>query len=159
MKLNPSRESRTLLNPAFCGQILLNTIKEYESRTSKGLPFSLIFLVLPLILHKDTSNKIRYSTTSRFFNWLDTQITQTIEFSSRAEFLKPITVDAISFLSYYNLIRIDADITTVDFDHFLNAKNYSSYMKKYQDKAIQIGRWFTETNSISTIYLMLGVKP
>jgi len=159
MFLNPSRENRTLLNPAFCGQILLNTVKEYENRTSKGLPFSLAFLVLPLILHKETFEKIRYSTTGQFFTWLDTQTIQTIEFSSRAEFLKPTTLEAISILSYYNLVKIETEITTVDFDHSLNAKNYSGYMKKYQEKAIQIGRWFAETNSISTIYLMLGIKP
>lgn len=157
---NRTPENRTLLNPAFCGEILRNTIKEYENHDSKGLPFTLVFFVLPIILHNDSFKKIRYSTQGQFFSWLDNQVAQTIDLEERIMFLKETTLESIAFLSFFNAVEIkDGRLKTINFDFSINSQNYSLYMKRYHEIAIQMGRWLSETDSISTIYMMLGVSP
>lgn len=47
-------EVANLLNPAFCGEILSNTISSYHSTTHKNFPFALSFLILPIVLHSPT---------------------------------------------------------------------------------------------------------
>jgi hypothetical protein len=158
--LKRTRESRTLLNPAFCGEILRNTIKEYENHDPKGLPFTLVFFILPIILHHNSFKKIRYSTQGQFFSWLDNQVAQTIDFENRTIFLKKITLETISFLSFFNAIEIkEGRLKTINFDLSINSKHYSPYMKRYHEIAIQIGRWLSENDSIPTVYMMLGVLP
>lgn len=57
-----SHEVAFLLNPAFCGRVLYSTIKTYNEKTSRAFPFPLIYLVLPLVLHKETRIHINSRT-------------------------------------------------------------------------------------------------
>mgnify|MGYP000535543387 FL=1 len=57
-----AQEIAFLLNPAFCGRILYSTIKTYANNSHRALPFPLIYLVLPLVLHKSTREKINSRT-------------------------------------------------------------------------------------------------
>ncbi|WP_424170392.1 three component ABC system middle component [Terracidiphilus sp.] len=47
-------ELKTLFNPAFCGVVLSRVLAGYEEEKADGMPFSLVLLVLPLCLHKET---------------------------------------------------------------------------------------------------------
>ena len=49
-----TREIAYLLNPAFCGRILYTTIRAYNEKSHRAFPFPLVYLVLPLVLHKET---------------------------------------------------------------------------------------------------------
>jgi hypothetical protein len=46
-------EIRNVFNPAFCGLVLFRAMQGYEDEDTRGMPFSLSLLVLPLCLHKD----------------------------------------------------------------------------------------------------------
>jgi len=140
--------------------VIRNTIREYEMRESKGLPFTLVFFILPLILHHDTFKEIRANTPLKFFSWLNSRVSQTKDIEQRINNLKNTTTDAILFLLVFNTIKIhEGRLHTVDFDLSIKSREYNPYMRDYQNKAIQIGKWFSETGSISTIYSLLGVKP
>lgn len=159
-KTKHSREWRILLNPAFCGEIIRNAIKEYEKHDEKGLSFTLVFFILPLILHPDTYNKIQNRRQGQFFGWLDKQFLFNIDLDERIKLLKKVTLESISFLAFFNAIKItNGKIQTVDFDLYDDSQKYKPYMQKYQDKAIQVGRWLGQSPSLSTLYFMLGVRP
>jgi len=51
-------EIRNLFNPAFCGLVLFRSLGGYEEKDSRGMPFSLTLLVLPLCLHKHSRETI-----------------------------------------------------------------------------------------------------
>ena len=51
-----------LLNPAFCAIILYTAVFEYQKKSKDGLPFPLLYLVLPIILHKSTRNRVNSKT-------------------------------------------------------------------------------------------------
>lgn len=53
-----TREVAYLLNPAFCGRMLYSAINAYSIKTKRAFPFPLVYLVLPLVLHKE--NKSEY---------------------------------------------------------------------------------------------------
>ena len=57
-------EIRNLFNPAFCGLILFRALHGYEEEDSRGMPFSLSLLVLPLCLHKESREVIAGSPRS-----------------------------------------------------------------------------------------------
>ena len=63
-----THEIAYLLNPAFCGRILYSSIKAYNEKTRKSFPFPLIYLILPLVLHKKT--RININSKTKFHNWI-----------------------------------------------------------------------------------------
>jgi hypothetical protein len=52
----PSRvvEEANLFNPAFCATLIAKMVDENQKKTRRALPFSLVFLVLPVVLHRGT---------------------------------------------------------------------------------------------------------
>lgn len=60
-----------LLNPAFCGEILRRFIKSYNSKSEHNTPFLLCFIVLPILLHKETRDNLPRSTVTHVLTWID----------------------------------------------------------------------------------------
>jgi len=72
-----------LLNPAFCGRLLYDTIRTYNDTANRGFPFPLIYLVLPLLLHKATRQSINSRT--QFIVWKQSNEHHLIGFAERAK--------------------------------------------------------------------------
>jgi len=101
-------EIANLFNPAFCGAIIRNCVKSYEELINEPMPYSLLFLVLPIILHKRTRSNIT-SYTKQFHPLLDKHQDLKVDFSYRANQLIPITREAIMFLLQVKAIKINED--------------------------------------------------
>lgn len=42
------QEEFNLFNPAYCGFLILNSIREYQQFNKKGFPSSLVYTILPI---------------------------------------------------------------------------------------------------------------
>ena len=91
-----THEVAYLLNPAFCGRMLYSTINTYCVRTRQAFPFPLTYLVLPLVLHKETRENI--SSRKQLHLWVQQYPQLLIDFPQRATDLIPITNEAIELL-------------------------------------------------------------
>ena len=91
-----THEVAYLLNPAFCGRILYSTIKTYNEILNRAFPFPLIYLVLPLVLHKQT--RINISSRTQLLVWVQKYSQLLIDFPRRTRELVPISNEAIEFL-------------------------------------------------------------
>jgi hypothetical protein len=153
-------EVACLLNPAFCGRLLYSTIKAYGAETKRPFPFALIYLVLPLLLHKQTREAI--SSKTQMIVWIQRNERLLIGFAERAKQLVPITNEAIEFLLNSNYIRITP---AAEFE--LNPLMGSLSKTKYADDEIKacltksehIARWFARAGKVETIFFVLGVRP
>jgi hypothetical protein len=85
-----------LLNPAFCGRLLYGTIRAYNEEAQRGFPFPLVYLVLPLLLHKATRQSV--SSRTQFLIWQQRNEHLLVRFAERAEQLVHITNEAVEFL-------------------------------------------------------------
>jgi hypothetical protein len=93
-----------LLNPPFCGRLLYTTIKMYNEKAKKPLSFPLIYLVLPLVLHKETRSHINSRT--KFHLWIQKNPDLLIDFPKRTRDLVPITNESIEFLLQTGLVKL-----------------------------------------------------
>ena len=91
-----TREIAYLLNPAFCGRILYTTIRAYNEKSHRAFPFPLVYLVLPLVLHKETRAII--SSRTHLHIWAQQNPQLLIDFPQRARELIPITNEAVEML-------------------------------------------------------------
>lgn len=150
-----------LLNPAFCGEIIRIAIKSYTDEHNQPMPFPLLFLILPLVLQKQTREKLPATTSKKIYEWLEENTVIKIHLSKKVKNLVPYTREAILFLIYHEAIKIND-----------NGKlEYIKYRKKsinyIQDEEIQniykksqmIGKWFTRIGDTKTIYASIGIKP
>lgn len=155
-----AHEVAFLFNPAFCGRIIYTTIKTYNEKAKRAFPFPLVFLVLPLVLHRETRNNINSRT--QLLLWVQRFPHLLIGFPQRARELVPITNEAVEFLLQTGKIyltpsgelEISPGIRTLSKTKFTDDE-IADCIKKSE----HVARWFATAGKTETIYIELGVKP
>ena len=84
-----------LLNPAFCSSIIYHVILEYQKKAKRGFPFTLIYLILPIILHKSTRERI--TSRTNMVVWIQRSPDVLVGFSERAKSLVPFANESVEF--------------------------------------------------------------
>lgn len=155
-----SLETKYLLNPAFCSRMLYATILEYESKSGRPLPFPLIYLILPLVLHKRTREKI--SSSTKLLNWTQTNQELLIGFPARAKEFVEITNESIEFLLCSGMVQINDTgeiIRTPDIRKLNETEYLNEEIKQCVRKSQHVARWFIGAGTTENIYACLGVRP
>lgn len=155
-----THEVAFLLNPAFCGRVLYSTIKTYNEKANRALPFPLIYLVLPLVLHKETRANINSRTQLQL--WVQRYPQLLIDFPKRARELVPITNESVEFL-----LQTGNIILTPNGELEISPTLRSLSKTKFVDDEISeclkkgehIAKWFVAAGKAETIYIELGVRP
>lgn len=153
-------EIKYLLSPAFCGRILYSTIAEYGKKTNRPMPFPLIYLVLPLVLHKSTREKI--SSITKLTNWVQKNPELLIDFPKRAKDLIEFTNEGIELLLHTGVIRLTpaGELERVPEIRALSkAKAIDDEIKECIIKSENIARWFAAAGKAENVYVCLGVRP
>lgn len=162
MKLWTERpiEIRNLFNPAFCGLVLMRALLGYEEEDARGMPFSLVFLLLPLCLHKQSRDTFQRGNRSYLLKIISRHPEVLVGFARRTIDLRPYTFEALGFLMQMGAFRVEKDG---------RLKAQSTGVRKSltgtaetvtcQRVARFIGKEFARVGDRSTLYLTLGVRP
>jgi len=155
-----TREVAHLLNPAFCARLLYGTISTYNIETQHGFPFPLIYLILPLLLHKHTREKI--SSRTQLLVWIQRNEKLLVTFAERAKQLVPITNEALEWLMQCEIIIIGtaAELEVVHAKQSLSKTAFADdEMKSCINKSEHVAKWFAKAGKVETIFYGLGVRP
>lgn len=153
-------EIRNLFNPAFCGLVLMRALYGYEEEDPRGMPFSLVLLVLPLCLHKQSREILQRGNRSYFLKILSSHPELLVGFARRATDLLPYTFEALGFVMQMGTFkvatngRLKTDSTGVRKSLTGTAETISC-----QRVARYVGKEFARVGDRSTLYLTLGVRP
>lgn len=148
-----------LYNPSFCGNLLRICLFEYEVKLNKKMPFSLTFLILPLLLHKELRDTINHYDI--LHTWTFENYPKLIDFNKKTKELIEITKASLMFLLQTKTIKIHSD-ATIEIEKSQFPKKFltsDSELADYYKKARYLGRWFAFVDDIPTIFALLGVKP
>ena len=155
-----THEVAFLLNPAFCGRILYSTIRTYNYNASRSFPFPLIYLVLPLVLHKET--RINISSRTKLQLWIQKYPQLLIDFPQRARELVPITNEAIEFLLQTGKVGLTQN-GELELSHTSKALSRTKFIddeiSECINKSEHVAKWFATAGKVETIYIELGVRP
>lgn len=155
-----SHEVAFLLNPAFCGRVLYSTIKTYNEKTGRAFPFPLIYLVLPLVLHKEA--RIHINSRTQLQLWVQRYPQLLIDFPQRAKELIPITNESVEFLLQTGKILLtpngELEISPTS-KTLSKTKFVDDEISECLKKAEHIAKWFAAAGKVETIYIELGVRP
>jgi hypothetical protein len=157
-------EISNLINPSFCAFLIHEMIKGYEEKSEDdyGISYELLFLTLPILLHKPTKEKLPRSIRTHMHMWLQYNPEVRIGYGKRARELVPYTKEASMFLTNRGLLKLDNEgsLKTSSKRLQLNLeREVNEYLRDYQSKAKLLGKWFAVTGTSSTIYTMWGISP
>jgi len=153
-------EIRNLFNPAFCGLILFRAIQGYEEEDSRGMPFSLSLLVLPLCLHKDSREVIAASSRSYLLRITEKNPQMQVGFADRTTAMLPYSFEGSGLLMERGCISVtdDGRLQTVP-DKVRKSVTGTDETKSCQRVARFVGKEFARIADRVTIYTTFGVRP
>ena len=99
-------EIRNLFNPAFCGLVLFRALHGYEEQDTRGMPFSLSLLVLPLCLHKDSREVIARSPRSYLLKTTEKNQQVMVGLADRVTQMLPYTFEGFGLLMERGCISV-----------------------------------------------------
>ena len=153
-------EVKHLFNPAFCGRLIYVTIDEYQKNTRRDFPFPLVYLILPLVLPRQTRTEI--SSRTQLVNWVQRHQELVFNFGKRARDLVEITNEAVEFMMQTGFIKLtdNGELSKEITAGTLSKTKYTdSEVIECLKKAEHVGRWFAGAGKVETIYTSLGVRP
>lgn len=157
----PPEEARNL-NPAFCGELVSRTVGEFHKARQKPLSMAVAFLVLPLILHKQTRDALPGRANAAFATWVAEKGPLLTEAAGRVNRLRPVSREALLFAIRHQLLAIhEGGLVPGDKPIKLTSKPSPSTDDVDEARAAAglIGRWFAGQASESSILQGLGVAP
>ncbi|WKZ35797.1 MAG: DUF6521 family protein [Anaerolineales bacterium] len=157
-----SKEAAYLFNPAFCCAVLSATVSNYSQQDNLGMPFPFAFIVLPVILHKQTRNTLPYNTRTSLAAWLEEKPYARIQFYERAISLKSFVREAILFgiVNDWLLIesgRLKSKLVDSKFKNFLQQMDGEA--RECVLRARLVGKWFAVAGSAETVLSLWEVNP
>lgn len=154
-------EVANLLNPAFCSILLRDSIVDFQREKEQGMPYSLSFLVLPLVLHKPTRETLPRNIRTQLHVWLQRKPEVRVGFSERTRHLVPYTKEALVFGIQEDVIVVSGSGTLISGDRRLGSLPWSRDAEPSvcRNKARFVGRWFARAGDISTVFTMWGICP
>jgi hypothetical protein len=151
-----------LFNPAFAAITLRAAAVGHSSAAAEGLPFSLAFLVLPLVFHAGTRSELPRSVSTSMPAWLTQHALVREEFASRVTALAPVVREAVAFglasrvLSVQSGARLVADRTL---PKRLREAVDDGDVDDIVKRAHFVGRWLGNAGSATTVYALWGIRP
>ena len=153
-------EIRTLFNPAFCGLVLFRAMQGYEEEDSRGIPFSMSLLVLPLCLHSESRRVIAASTRSYLLKIAEKYPQVHVGFSERTTAMLPFAFEAFGLLMERGCISVSPDgrlqaipnkvrRTVTGTDETITCQRAARF----------VGREFARIADRVTIYTTFGIRP
>jgi hypothetical protein len=156
-----SSEIANLFNPAFCAGVIYSTFFSYQMDAKQNVPFAITYLILPIVLHKKTRDRINLRSRPHMHVWIQNNPDVLVQFAQRAKSLVAITNEAIDFLLQNKIIEFaNGGINIIK---TLSASKFSliddAEMRDCFAKSKHVGKWFAKSGAIENIFVAWGVKP
>ena len=157
------KEEAYLLNPALCCITLVSAIGSYSDANKENIPFPLMFMVLPIVLHKPTRDALPPSIRTSMAAWLQENAFARVQFYERLVSLNPYTREAIQFgMSHgWTSLRAGGLLSTP-----LNDADVNRVIRILDDEAREcvmrarfFGKWLAAAGATHTVMAFWGIRP
>jgi hypothetical protein len=158
-------EVQRLLNPSFCSLLLWHSARTHEETSPAriGIAFEECFLVLPIVLHRETRESLPPRTTTSLTVWLGRNPLAPSTIADRARSLVPFTKEALRFAGAYGLVQFRQMLIHANPDwrrRMASAlEGCSDEVRACAKRAEFLGKWFAKTGNAETVLSLLGVQP
>lgn len=152
-------EIANLVNPAFCSLLLHISVGDFFKEKRNGMPYALLFLILPLTLHEPTREALPADTRTLLTEWFKEQPEEFGRiFADQVRQFVPYTREALIFGMQRSLFDIDENGNiTHNTGHLNSAYQMKSPVVTIMNSARFVGRWFAKLEHESLIFKIFGI--
>ena len=148
-----------LFNPAFCAALINRVAAGYSSTQAPGLPFSLAFVALPLLLHPDSVDALPGTARTNFHGWLLENPQVLIDFPDRAQAIAPLVREAISF-GLNNKILLLSDLRLAHSSgKQMRRWEKEEYNVRFARNSQLLGKLLSQLPDVTTTFSLFGISP
>lgn len=155
-------EIRNLFNPAFCGLVLFRALQGYEEEDTRGMPYSLSLLVLPLCLHKPSRETLAAGSRGYLLRVAEKNPHVQVGLTERATAMLPYAFEGFGLLLERGCIAIgdDGRIQTIPKTARKTIDtNGTTETVSCQRVARFVGKEFARIADRVTVYTTFGIRP
>lgn len=156
-------EERALLNPAFCASLIWHFSAAGGGQQKRALTFTESFLVLPIVLPKNSRESLPRSTRTSLATWLDANPSFQATLATRCKAMAPFTKDALLFGGTRQLFYVSTEAIQANNEWKRRAsaamRKSSAETQSCLKKSAFLGSWFIETGSDNSVLALLGIRP
>jgi Family of unknown function (DUF6521) len=157
------REFAHLLNPAFLGLLVVRASAGYTMESTFGLPFPLVFLALPIVLHRSTRDRLPRTIATKLTVWLEDLPEVRVGFPERVRALAPYAREGVRFALARDAVRLTGDARLTVPDGAPARRELrgeaTDEVNECLARANFVGRWLTGAGSMSTTFAIWGIRP
>jgi hypothetical protein len=159
----PSEEAN-LFNPPFLCALTHEFLKEFSRHNKGGASIFLVVIALATSLHRNSRERLPYSTVTALYAWVQDNEDLLIGFASRAKNICPYVKEAIMFglatqtLGLSTGSQLLPGAKKAAFSKSL-LEEMTTETKAIIDRAKFMGRWLAKSGSEISIAAVLGVRP
>lgn len=145
-----------LLNPAVVSAIESRAASEYSGKRGSGLPWTLAFVVAPLVLHEPTRKRLPATAATHLSTWVLRNTDLRAAFPLRALALAPYVREGLRFGIRYSALELDNGALRGTLRLHSPA---AGELRDLLTSAALVGRWLARTEAPATVMAVLGVRP
>lgn len=157
------RDEASLFNPAFLGALLAQVADGHRKDSGAGLPWTLGFIALSAVLHKETREALPKSISTSMAAWTRDHALLVGALPQRASVLRPRISEALLFgLAHGLLIHEDGRLLPGQRRHRVPSDPWrepTDDFRQCASKAALFGRWCARSGMPATIYALWGARP
>lgn len=157
-------EEAYLFNPAYCGALAIEFIREFCDAKDGDCPFVLPFCALPISLHPKTRALLPSTTITSMYTWLERHSALIVGYQARAASFRPVLQEAIRFgLDRSALVVTGSGELAVGVARVAFTKAFQLEITSDARESIAatkfLGRWFAKAGTTSTVLAAWGIRP
>jgi hypothetical protein len=154
-------EVRGLMNPAFVALVVVNGAIGYFAETGTGVPYSLTYLITPIVMHAETRNQLPSSIRTSLPAWLSEHEYLRETFPPRARMLATPTREGVAIGLATGVLTVAARGTLEPGKPLAKGQPVSQteQTRLILHRSRFVGRWFGRVGSPTTVFALWGVSP
>lgn len=150
---------RALFNEAYLATLIALATRNFNDRAGEPMPWPLIFIVVPLVIHASVRDRLPGSTLARFSNWIAHQPLVYAGFGPRALATAPYVRRALRYALRSGVVTIDGDGLRSSITATRYTRLRGEDAKQTGKQAAFLGRWFAVVADVPSIFGLLGIAP
>lgn len=156
-------EERRVLNPAFAGSLICRAASGFQETVQVGLPFVYSYIVLPIVIHPATRERMPVRTDTRLINWAERNPDVMTTFLRRVADLRNVSREGLLLITSSGMAEF-GDCGSVKFtgaDRAIRKAETSSPSSEVTDcmkRAHFLGRWLAVSGAPAAVLTALGLR-
>jgi hypothetical protein len=147
-----------LFNPPFLAEVEYKISSGHYQETGEGIEYTLAFLAVPLVLHRNFRNALPRKISTNFVAWVQKNQELVVSFPKVAKAYKSVTKGGIVYGLQKKIFSLESS-KLVPIHSTAQSDGDTAEVKECRERAFFVGRWLSAAGTEKTIYALLRVKP